>query len=595
MHIEEGFQPVPFSNENAYLTDPVLPSLLKRILPRNVLQEVEPDLERLGLEVVTTIRKLSDSHKVYPPKLVQYDQWGRRIDDLQTSEGWRELKAIAQREGLPGIFYERKYGAASRIYGFAKQLLLAGDTHVIFCPISMADGSARVIELYGSPAMRRDILPRLTSRDPNVAFTSGQWMTERPGGSDVSMTETTATSVGQNHEYGPQYSLNGVKWFSSATDCELTVALARTGTVQEGSRGLSLFLIPLRLPFPTDPSKPLPVQKMNQVFVHRLKNKIGTQIVPTAELTLEGSEAYLIGQLGKGVKSISPVLNITRLWSAIGSVGNLRKGLSIATSYAHVRSIKSGTQLLKDTSTHVEQLASINLLYRALVHLVFGVVCLLGKVECGTATKEEEARLRMLTPVAKAYAAEKACTATEESMAALGGAGYMEENGFGRLIRDGLVEKIWEGTIVVLAHDLVRAVQDQSTVTAFVSWANSIIDSGPTQMQTTLSFHISLLRLALQEISTCYTPPIQPLVARPTLFLVGAVTASISLLEHAIWSSQSSEPSSKLDLEIFSRWVSEGGLGESIDAVKRARTMDSATRITSNSEIVFGSSPRSRL
>lgn len=255
------------------------------------------------------------------------------------------------------------------------------------------------------------------------------------------MTETSAFPTGNTNKYGEQYSLNGVKWFSSATDSEISVALARTGSQKEGSRGLSLFLVPLRLPLVRFPSDPTPLPTSNNVFIHRLKNKIGTHILPTAELTLEGAEGYLIGGLGQGVKNISPVLNITRLWSAIASIGNLRKCLAIATSYAKVRAIQSGNLLLKDAPIHVEQLASVNLLYRALTHLTFGVVGLLGKVECGTATPDEQRRLRMLTPVAKAYASEKACTGMEEAMSAMGGAGYMEENGFGRSIRDALVEK----------------------------------------------------------------------------------------------------------------------------------------------------------
>ena len=148
-----------------------------------------------------------------------------------------------------------------------------------------------------------------------------------------------------------------------------------------------------------------------------------------------------MGELNQGIKNIAPVLNITRLWSAAASVGNLRKCLSIAMAYAKVRSIRGGSQLLQDTPIHVAQLASINLLYRALTHLTFGVISLLGKSECGVATTDELRRLRMLTPVAKAFAAEKACAGMEEAMAALGGAGYMEENGIGRSIRDALVEK----------------------------------------------------------------------------------------------------------------------------------------------------------
>lgn len=202
-----------------------------------------------------------------------------------------------------------------------------------------------------------------------------------------------------------------------------------------------MFLVPLRLPIIRSPLEPVAPSTSNNIFVHRLKNKIGTYVLPTAELNLESAEGYLIGPLNQGVKSISPVLNITRLWSAMSSIGKLRKCIAMATSYAEVRAIKGGTLLLKDTPIHVEQLASVNLLYRALAHFAFGVVGLLGKAECETATPDELRRLRMLTPVVKAYAAERACTGMEEAMVAMGGAGYMEENGFGRAIRDSLVEK----------------------------------------------------------------------------------------------------------------------------------------------------------
>ena len=179
----------------------------------------------------------------------------------------------------------------------------------------------------------------------------------------------------------------------------------------------------------------------NKIYLHRLKNKIGTHAVPTAELSLEGTEACLLGPLNQGVKCISPVLNITRVWSATCSVGGLRKCLAIATSYAKVRAIDGGKRLLADDPLHISQLASINLFYRALTHFTFGVILLLGKSECEVASANELARLRLLTPAVKAFTAEKACSGMEDAMTALGGAGYMEENGFGRVIRDSLVEK----------------------------------------------------------------------------------------------------------------------------------------------------------
>ncbi len=255
---------------------------------------------------------------------------------------------------------------------------------------------------------------------------------QRPGGSDVSQTETVATHIPHaTSPYGPVYSLNGFKWFSSATDSDIALALARTGPPNSGSRGLSLFLIPLRFPILRPPGAPRPSSLTNNIKIHRLKNKFGTKILPTAELSLEGAEAYLLGPLNQGVKYITPVLNITRVHSAVTSVGYIRKGLSIATAFSKVRAINGGKQLLKDNPLHVAELAKAHLTYRALTHFVFGAILLLGKTECGVATEEEEFRLRLLTPAIKGFAADKASSVIEECMAALGGQGYMEETGIG--------------------------------------------------------------------------------------------------------------------------------------------------------------------
>ena len=296
-----------------------------------------------------------------------------------------------------------------------------------------------------------------------VQFIHDVCVGQRPGGSDVSQTETIATEIpGATSPYGLMYSINGFKWFSSATDSDVALALVRTGPSNSGSRGLSLFLIPLRKPLFRARGEPRPSALTNNIKIHRLKNKVGTKVVPTAELSIEGAEAYLLGPLNQGVKLITPVLNITRIHSATGSIGAVRRCLAVATAYSAVRTINGGKQLLKDNVLHVAELARANLIYRALTHLLFNTILLLGKTECCTATEAEELRLRMLTPAVKAFAAEKASTVMEECMTMLGGQGYMEESRFGTNIRDALVEKIWEGTITVLSLDIVRATSNRS-------------------------------------------------------------------------------------------------------------------------------------
>lgn len=150
----------------------------------------------------------------------------------------------------------------------------------------MTDGAARLIEVYGDDALKANAYRRLTSRDPKQFWTSGQWMTERTGGSDVGNTETIAQK-GPNGEW----QVSGFKWFSSATDADMTMLLARIvddkGNYSEGSRGLSLFFARIK----DDHTH----SKLNGVRIHRLKNKMGTKALPTAELELDGMKAQLVG------------------------------------------------------------------------------------------------------------------------------------------------------------------------------------------------------------------------------------------------------------------------------------------------------------
>jgi alkylation response protein AidB-like acyl-CoA dehydrogenase len=221
--------------------------------------------------------------------------------------------------------------------------------------------------------------------------------------------------------YGPAYSLDGFKWFSSATDSDVSLVLARTGPLSQGARSLSLFLVPVRLPLPRD-QQSRPPSTSNGILTHRLKNKLGTQIVPTAELSLNDTSGYLIGDLHQGVKYVTAVLNITRVHSAVGSVGYVRRSLDIARSFASIRQIHTpNPTLLRDNALHMSELGKVAVTYRALTHFTFGVVCLMGKVECRTSDDGMEDRLRLLFPVIKGFCAEKGVEAVIECMVALGG------------------------------------------------------------------------------------------------------------------------------------------------------------------------------
>ena len=572
-------------------------------------------IENLGIRSLGT---LADT----PPTLTQYSHWGRRIDTLHTSEGWRQLKALSAIEGIVAISYERQYGEWSRVYAFTKVLILAGESRVVGCPMSMTDGCARVLELLGNREMQQGVMSRLISRDPQYAFTSGQFMTERAGGSDVSLTETVATPVDDTDKdaTGAKYRLNGFKWFSSATDSQVALVLARTGDPAQGSRGLSLFLLPLRLPLPDihtpTPSSLLPRTNNivngepinNGIEVHRLKSKIGTHAVPTAELSLNESLAYLVGPLNGGVKAITSVLQLTRVHSAFHSVGSLARCLGIAANFAKVRKIEGGRRVLEDVPLHMSMLAKVAVTYRAMLSFALSTAHLLGKIETASPDSNEfasvQARFRLLNPTLKAFAAHHCAPAMEECMAALGGQGYMEETGIGRLIRDALVEKIWEGTENVLALDLVRATVKggDSTLEYWIQWANTVIHTAEKiNFRDVPGYRESvvLVKDAMLGMPVAFKEAMRnEMVPHTVLLLFGHTTAALYMLEHAVWATKNNELDSFIHLDAFARWVLEGGVsGVGIEGLSRAfhaAIKGNPTRIADDRSMVFGSSRSSK-
>jgi putative acyl-CoA dehydrogenase len=425
---------------NQYDDDAVLRSYLRWRLPGTVLTAIEPDLRRLGQRAVTDILALGEEAEASPPRHVPYDAWGKRVDRIETSDAWQQLDHISAAEGIVATAYERAHGIHSRIDQFARLYLFAPSSALYSCPLAMTDGAARYLEVYGDESTR-PVFAHLTSRDPRQFWTSGQWMTERSGGSDVASTSTVARC-----ENGNDYRLYGLKWFTSATTSQVAMTLARIEGAPAGGAGLSVFLVTLR---DRDGS-------LRNIRVERLKDKLGTRALPTAELTLEGTPARLVGGAGDGIRKISTLFNITRVYNAVAAVAGMRRAIALATDYARRRTA-FGKPLIEQP-LHVETLAELSVKFRACFMLAFRVAELLGKEECGEASDAELQVLRLLTPVAKLYTAKQAVTVASEVVESFGGAGYVEDTGIPRLLRDAQVLPIWEGTTNVLSLDVLRAI-----------------------------------------------------------------------------------------------------------------------------------------
>jgi alkylation response protein AidB-like acyl-CoA dehydrogenase len=362
------------------------------------------------------------------------------VDRIETSDAWRELDRVSATEGIVATAYERKHGAHSRIDQFARLYLFAPSSALYSCPLAMTDGAARFLEVHGDESLR-PVLAHLTSRDPNEFWTSGQWMTERTGGSDVGSTSTIAAC-----EEGDSYILYGSKWFTSATTSQVAMTLADRRP-RLGSRAECV---------PDQPSQRRR-KGLRNIRVERLKDKLGTRALPTAELTLEGTPAQLVGGTGDGIRKIATLFNVTRVYNAVAAVAGMRRAIALASDYARRR--RAFGRLLIEHPLHIETLAEMQLEFRAAFFLAFRVVELLGKDECGEATDAESRLLRFLIPVVKLYTAKQAIAVASEALEAFGGAGYIEDSGIPRLLRDAQVLSIWEGTTNILSLDALRAME----------------------------------------------------------------------------------------------------------------------------------------
>ena len=375
--------------------------------------------------------------RLHEPRLTQWDAWGLRVDTVELTPLWREAARLSLEYGLVATAYERRHGYLSRVEQFAKVYLFHPSSDVYTCPLAMTDGAARTLLDGGNRALIERAVPRLTSRDPALAWTSGQWMTETTGGSDVGRSQTRAVPDGS------RWRLYGRKWFTSAVTSQMALTLARPEGNPEGGKGLAMFYVELR-----DEAG-----RLNGLRVDRLKDKLGTRKVPTAELTLDGTVAELVGERNNGTRAIEPMLGVTRMWNSVCAVAFMRRAAALARAYATERSAFG--QPLANLPLHADTLAMIEAETWGAFLMSFLLVELHGRRECGEIDPEQEALLRILTPLAKLATGKQCVAAVSEVVESFGGAGYVEDTGLPQLLRDAQVLPIWEGTTNVLSLDLL--------------------------------------------------------------------------------------------------------------------------------------------
>ncbi len=374
------------------------------------------------------------------PKLKTFDSRGNRRDQVEFHPAYHELMAHSAHAGV----HNSTWTAEGQPAGGAAEVLRAAKFYIAsqvetghLCPITMTRASVAALAMQ--PDLLAKVMPVLSTRsyDPTFApwwdkrgMTLGMGMTEKQGGTDVRSNMTRAVRDGN------AYRITGHKWFMSAPMCDAFLVLA------QADEGLTCFFMPR---FAPDGS-------VNAIQFQRLKDKLGNRSNASSEVEFVGAYAEPVGELGKGIRTIIQMVQLTRQDCAIASAGLMRSGLAHALHHARHRSVFQKhladqplmQAVLSDMALHVE--ASIALVMR-----------LCRAFDQTPHDVREAAYMRLLTPAIKYWVCKSAPPFLYEAMECLGGNGYVEEGILARHYRESPVNAIWEGSGNVMCLDVLRA------------------------------------------------------------------------------------------------------------------------------------------
>ncbi len=371
------------------------------------------------------------------PWLRMFDTLGNRTDELLfPPEYWKMLRR-GYETGAVWRAFESNSLKPHYLIDYVTCFFDAG----LGCPYIVSLSTAVPIKKYGTPELQEKFLPQLLKRD-GTNWQGATWMTEVKGGSDLGANvETVARNAGD------RWILNGDKYFASNVGAELAIVAARPEGAPQTPQGLALFFVPrCRESRGSSPTvrEGSGNQKLNY-FIRRLKNKIGTRSVPTGEVELRESEAYLLGKQEWGIYLILESLNLSRVGNIVGSVALAQRALADALAFAEQR-VAFGKPIIEHPLLRRQSEKRLTQLGQARA-LMWEAIQLLDEVWQETPRYSDRYHLfRLVTHLAKYWTAELAVQFAKWNMEVHGGMGVLAEYSAERWLREAMILPIWEGT-----------------------------------------------------------------------------------------------------------------------------------------------------
>ena len=369
------------------------------------------------------------------PALEPYDRDGERVNRIRTNPAWDAVSRQAYERGVVGLNYSAD-PAPFTITCVIGYLISQADVS-LHCPVAMSGAVAYILDRFAPEGIKAAYLPELVRTD-GKALSGGTWATELSGGSDLGATTTTARTEGDH------VVLNGLKWFASNPDGGLALVTARPEGAQDGPRGLGLYLVPLHLGG----------GRRNPLNFRRLKDKLGTRGIATAEIELTDTWAYEVAPPPRGLKLMMEALGFSRLHNAFAAAGLQRRAFLEAMSYCTNRTA-FGERLTEMPMVQDEIL-------KIMVPLEAGLALALEAARALDASHADPAAepswLRLLIALAKYRTAEDANVACRTAIEVMGGNAYTDDYVTPRLLRDAQAMSVWEGPANIQALDVMRAI-----------------------------------------------------------------------------------------------------------------------------------------
>jgi acyl-CoA dehydrogenase len=442
---------------NFFRQDPGLASILGTLLPPAQRDAVFSQLDQFGSLVAgrwnDLAREGADASDV--PKILKYDRVGNRLERVDLGSATRQLRREVAESGL--LTRDR-----SDLHRFAMVYLLAHNGEAsLTCPISCTDGLIRAVESRGSDFLRSTYLATLRSAE--VPFGGAQFVTERSGGSDVGAIETSGSSNGDG-----TWRISGEKWFCSNPD-EFYLVAAKVAGAPAGTRGIGVFLVP-RL---------LPDGSLNRISLRRLKDKLGTRSLPTAEIDFEGATGYSIGDPADGFRTLmNYVINVSRVHNAANACGFLHRAFLEARNYARQREA-FGARLVSYPAIQETLVRLLETLWRNRL-LTFRLAALMDRHGICPGDEEQAMWQRFLINLAKYRTAVTLTDSIREAILILGGNGIVEDfTILPRLLRDAMIIETWEGPHNTLCLQIVRDAGRSNLLERWHAEIRSAVESWP--------------------------------------------------------------------------------------------------------------------